>query len=214
MPELLSYSAWTRRHHLRGYGCSPRTWPRTAGVGTIPTPAHRGIGLLFLRESSAHRTQGAGEEARLRPSQPQLTSRNTRSACPHVPRADGTDEGRTNVERTDQPPRPPTPCTHPRTPPGCLRRRRGALGHSFFVSPSKVRQFPPQIPGVDLDAAALVTRPGTLPEGSEAHLTWALITLMTRRLTRGSGRRRRTVFTSPERRFNPALYNRVECHVR
>ncbi|WP_405889203.1 hypothetical protein [Streptomyces sp. NBC_00133] len=31
-----------------------------------------------------------------------------------------------------------------------------------------------------------------LPEVSEAHLTWALITLMTRRLTRGSCRRRRT----------------------
>lgn len=38
--------------------------------------------------------------------------------------------------------------------------------HYFFVSPSKVRQFPPQVPGVDLDPAALVTRPGALPDGT------------------------------------------------
>ena len=53
-----------------------------------------------------------------------------------------------------------------------------------------------------------------LPEVSEAHLTWALITLMTRHLTAAAAVDTAPVITPPERRFDAALYNRVECHVR
>lgn len=53
-----------------------------------------------------------------------------------------------------------------------------------------------------------------LPEVREAHLAWALITLMTRRLTAAAAVDAAPVTTRPERNFDGVLYNRVECHVR